>query len=66
MEIKRKNIQMSLELATWYEDKAREMGISASSLMVMALQQYVDQQRALIFASGLEGFMKQIEKLKTE
>ena len=62
-ETKRKNIQLSIELAKWYEELADEIGISHSALMTMALKQYKDQQEALKFASNIEDL---IEKGKTE
>lgn len=64
MEKKKKLLQMSSELFNYYEERAKEMGVSTANLMVMALQQYVDGQKALQFAGGLQTMITQIEKLK--
>ncbi len=39
----RKNIRMSPEIAGWYERRAKELGVSQSNLMVMALSEYTRQ-----------------------
>jgi hypothetical protein len=62
MKMKKKQITMSVELCGWYEDKAKEMGVSASSLMVMALQQYIDQQKAINATMGLQEVLRMIEE----
>lgn len=61
MKMKKKQITMSVELCSWYEDKGKEMGVSASSLMVMALQQYIDQQKAINATMGLQEVLRMIE-----
>lgn len=65
MKMKKKQITMSVELCSWYEEKAKEMGVSASSLMVMALQQYIDQQKAINSVVGLQEIMSKLESLQT-
>ena len=57
----RKNIGMSLEVAVWYEKRAKELGVSQSNLMVMALSEYIKQNKAIRTMSNLE---KMIEKLE--
>lgn len=42
---KRKNINMTPELAKWYEDRAESMGLSHSALMVIALQEFASKER---------------------
>lgn len=39
---------MSSELAQWYEDKASEMGISQSAMMVFGLHAYMETQTRVI------------------
>lgn len=58
---KRKNIMMSDELAKWYEDKAKALGVSQSNLMAIALDQYVRMQenRNVI---KFQDFVKEIDK----
>jgi len=46
-ELARKNIRMSVKIAGWYEEKSRELGISQNSLMVMALNEYIKQDRVI-------------------
>lgn len=43
----RKNIRMSEKLASFYENKALEMGISQSASMVMALDNYMRQEKSI-------------------
>ena len=43
----RKNIYMSKEIATWYEEQAAMMGVSQSNLMTMVLHQYINQQKSV-------------------
>lgn len=57
----RKNLTMSNEIATWYEEKAKELGISQSNVMVMALADYIKQEKALDLMSNLEEMMKRLE-----
>jgi len=60
----RKNIRMSKELAEWYEEKALQMGVTQSNLMVMALSNYMSQEKAV---NMTELFKKMVsEKLTTE
>lgn len=57
----RKNIGMSAEVAEWYEKRAKELGVSQSNLMVMALSEYIKQDKTIRMMSNLE---KMIEKLE--
>lgn len=50
----RKNIRMSPEVAEWYEEKARELGVSQSNLMVMALSEYIKQDKTIRMMSNLQ------------
>jgi hypothetical protein len=58
----RKNLTMSNEIASWYEEKAKKLGISQSNMMVMALADYIKQEKALDMMSKLEEMIKQLEK----
>lgn len=60
----RKNVTMSLKLASWYEKKALELGISQSALMVMALSDYVKQDETLKMMANMEYFMNKIEEIE--
>lgn len=59
----RKNIRMSPEVAGWYEKRAKELGVSQSNLMVMALSEHIKQDKTIRMMSNLQEIM---EKLETE
>lgn len=59
----RKNIRMSKEVAEWYEKKAEEIGVSQSNLMVMALSEYIKQDKTIKMMSNIENMIKQLEKM---
>lgn len=41
----RKNIWMSKQIASWYEEESTKTGMTQSSIMVMALSSYIDQRK---------------------
>ena len=61
----RKNIRMSQEVAEWYEVKAKELGVSQSNLMVMALGEYIKQDKAIKMMSNFENMLKQLERMES-
>lgn len=63
-ELVRKNIRMSQYVAEWYEEKAKQLGISQTNLMVMALAEYIKQDQALNMMSNFEYVMQELENLK--
>ena len=60
-ELVRKNIRMSPEVAEWYEKRAKELGVSQSNLMVMALSEYIKQDKTIKMMSNLEKMIKKLE-----
>lgn len=58
----RKNIRMSKEIAKWYEDKAKDLGISQSSLMVIALGDYIKQEKALNMPADIQFLLNQVKR----
>ena len=50
---------MSLETASWYEKKSKEMGVPQSSLMAIALADYIKQESSL---KTLEAMLSEIKK----
>jgi len=58
----RKNIRMSPEVAEWYEKKAKELGVSQSNLMVMALSEYIKQDKTIMMMSNLQELVNKLEK----
>lgn len=57
---------MSKDIAKWYEDKAKDLGISQSSLMVIALGDYVKQEKALNMPSDIQSLLDQIKRESPE
>lgn len=57
----RKNIRMSSEVAGWYEMRAKELGVSQSNLMVMALSEYIKQDKTIRMMSSLEKIIEKLE-----
>ena len=60
----RKNIRMSPEVAKWYEIKAKELGVSQSNLMVMALSEYIKQDKTIKMMSNLQEIMEKLENVE--
>jgi len=60
----RKNIGMSREVAEWYEKKARELGVSQSNLMVMALNEYIKQDKTIKMMSNLQEIIEKLENVE--
>lgn len=60
----RKNIRMSPEVAKWYEIKAKELGVSQSNLMVMALSEYIKQDKTIKMMSNLQEIIEKLENLE--
>lgn len=56
---------MSKELASWFEKKAGELGVSVSGYMVMSMQQYKQQLEGLELAkSGFPEMIRQIKEMQ--
>lgn len=60
----RKNIRMSPEVAEWYEKKAKELGVSQSNLMVMALSEYIKQDKTIKMMSSLKDIMERLKNVE--
>lgn len=59
----RKNISMAKNTAKWFEDKANEIGTSQSSLMAIALQEYIKNDKAL---NTMSEMLQEIREKKTK
>ena len=57
----RKNISMSENTAKWFEKKAKEIGTTQSSLMAIALQEYIKNDKAL---STMSEMLQEIREKK--
>jgi hypothetical protein len=50
---------MSRQLAEWYENKAKQMGVTQSNLMVMALSHYMSQEKTVDMADIFRQLVKE-------
>lgn len=50
----RVNVRISEKLKSYFENKSKETGVSQSSLMALALEEYIDQKVMLEFTKKLE------------
>lgn len=57
----RKNIAVSDEIALWYESKSKELGISQSALMAIALDGYIKQEKALNIMNNMKDIVSKLE-----
>jgi len=61
----RKGIQLSESIAKWYEEKADEIGVSQSGLMVMALVQFKDNQDTIQATKELPKWLSKAQELQS-
>ena len=61
-----KHIRMSPKIAMWYEDRSKEIGISQTNLMVMALSEYMKQEKTVDVMANMQELMNQLEKMKDQ
>lgn len=62
----RVNIRVSLETKRFFEELSKEVGAPQSSLMAMALKDYIDQKRAVRELPGLMKKLEDMEKIMKE
>lgn len=58
--IYRVNIRVSKKIKSYFEAKSDETGVSQSSLMALALEEYIDQKIMLAFTQQIENLKKQL------
>lgn len=58
----RKAIYMNDTLANWYEEKANSIGINTSALMVMALVEYIKQEKTIDMMANFKDMVDRAEK----
>lgn len=58
----RVNVTVSDKINNWFEVKAKELGVSKSSLMCMALNEYIDQKEGLSNLSTLQSAIEQLKE----
>lgn len=61
----RTNIRISKKIRKYFEEKSEETGVPQSSLMALALEEYVDQKEVIKFTSA-GGVQKIIDDLNKE
>lgn len=61
-ELARKNMYMSQDVALWYEEEAKRIGVSQSALMTMVLSSYIDQKKSMDMGETLKKMLKYVEK----
>lgn len=61
----RKNVTMSKNLSNWLEQRAEELGISQSALIVLAIADYIKQDKAMDMMSNSGSILKQLEELQS-
>ncbi|MDN8872747.1 ribbon-helix-helix domain-containing protein, partial [Staphylococcus aureus] len=60
--IVRVNIKISKKIKEFFENKSAETGISQSALMDMALQEYMEQKKAIEFSNDLDKYIQMLKK----
>ena len=61
--IVRKNIRMSSEVASWYEERAKKLGVNQSNLMIMALAEYIKQDKTIDTMANIQLIMQEVAEL---
>ena len=65
LNVVRMNIRISKKIRKYFEEKSEETGVPQSSLMALALEEYVDQKEVIRFTSSGE-VQKIIDNLRKE
>lgn len=58
----RVNVTVSDKINEWFEVKAKELGVSKSAIMCMALNEYIDQKEGLSNLSTLQFALDQLKE----
>lgn len=58
----RLNIYLAPSLKQFFEDSSKELGTNVSAVVVMALKQYVDSQKALTMTGDLKEMIQKMQK----
>ena len=61
-----KHVRMSQEVAEWYENRSKEIGITQTNLMVMALSEYIKQEKTIDVMANMQELMNRLETLKDQ
>lgn len=66
MALIRKNIQMSPEVAQWFENRSESMGVSQSALMTIALKEYIDREKAMSLMEDMKHLIRDVRQLQEQ
>ena len=61
----RKNMYMSHEVATWYEEEAERIGVTQSALFTLVLSNYIDQKKSLDIGETLKELLAEAKSNKS-
>ena len=66
--IVRLNIRVSKKIDNYFVEKSEETGVAKSSLMALALEEYIDQKKMLNFTTdgGFQGLLQQVEEKQNQ
>ena len=59
-----KHIRMSQEVAEWYENRSKEIGITQTNLMVMALSEYIKHEKTIDVMANVKELMDKIAEVE--
>lgn len=62
----RKNTQVPNYVAEWLEDRAENTGMSQSSIILMALNQYIDQQKSMDMGGMLQELIDKVNNMEMD
>lgn len=60
----RKTINIPDQIHDWYENKAKELSIPTSAMMIIALNDYIKQDYAIVSMPGMIDEMKRLKEVK--
>lgn len=59
----RVNTRISKEVNDWLDERSKVTGVPKSTLIFLALEQYIQQHKAMETMQGMEGIMAKLEQL---
>jgi len=60
------NTRISKTLNDWLDNRSKETGVPKSTLIFLAIEQYMQQQRAMDMAKGLSDVVGAIKELESK
>lgn len=62
----RKNVTISKEVAKWYELKAKQTGMSQSSIMALALSNYIKDDESVKNVISIDDFIDKMQEIRDQ